>query len=226
VILHSVFLNEQLSGDELARLLRALHGEKLGGCRMLKQPATMQKCDVARKPSGLTEIVGRHHHLDAAGTHRAHDILNRLGGIRVEACGRFIEKKDARISRQRARKRKTLLFAARQAPCRTVGKPVETDQCKQFGGSRVAAGTRNTGGGFGSFIFGYTMPANAWDWNSFRIMSGDSNGDGRADLAALYHHSNGAISINTSLADANGRLGPFTGSLIMTVTAGWDWKAT
>src|SRR5205085_1180858 len=83
----------------------------------------------------------------------------------------------------------------------------------------------NANGGFGSFTGGYSLPANAWDWNAFKVMSGDFNGDGRADLAATYHFGNGAIGINTSLADANGLFGPFTGSLSMAVTAGWNWKA-
>jgi GH25 family lysozyme M1 (1,4-beta-N-acetylmuramidase) len=83
----------------------------------------------------------------------------------------------------------------------------------------------DTSGGFGNFNLGYTLPANAWDWNAFKLISGDFNGDGRADLAAMYHHSNGAISMNTSLADANGLLGPFTRSLRMPVSTGWDWRA-
>ncbi|HEX6499883.1 MAG TPA: GH25 family lysozyme, partial [Micromonosporaceae bacterium] len=52
-------------------------------------------------------------------------------------------------------------------------------------------------GAFGTFTSGYTLPPNAWDWNSFRTISGDFNGDGRADVAAMYHFSTGAISMCT-----------------------------
>jgi hypothetical protein len=80
-------------------------------------------------------------------------------------------------------------------------------------------------GGFGPFVIGYLLPANAWDWNSFRTISGDFNGDGRADIAAMYRYPSGAISMNTSLAGANGTLGSFTGSLNIPAAAGWDWNA-
>ena len=48
--------------------------------RGFDQPAAMQQHDVAGEPLGLAEIVGRHHDLDAARAHRAHDVLDRFGG--------------------------------------------------------------------------------------------------------------------------------------------------
>ncbi|MEE6264036.1 FG-GAP repeat domain-containing protein, partial [Plantactinospora sonchi] len=49
----------------------------------------------------------------------------------------------------------------------------------------------NTNGGFGTFTGSYKIPANAWKWNSFRTVTGDHNGDGRHDLAAMYYQSDG-----------------------------------
>jgi hypothetical protein len=82
-----------------------------------------------------------------------------------------------------------------------------------------------TGGGFGPFTVGYTIPAGAWDWNSFKVIAGDVNGDRRADLAVMYHHGDGSISMHTALADANGGLGVFTGSYTVPAAAGWDFNA-
>jgi hypothetical protein len=82
----------------------------------------------------------------------------------------------------------------------------------------------NTSGGFGPFTVGYTVPANSWDWNAFRTIAGDFNGDGRSDLAIMYHHTDSSVSMHTALADATGHLGPFTVSY--TVPAGsWDFNA-
>ncbi|HEX6501287.1 MAG TPA: VCBS repeat-containing protein, partial [Micromonosporaceae bacterium] len=83
----------------------------------------------------------------------------------------------------------------------------------------------DTNGGFGAFTGSYKLPANAWDWNAFRSIPGDFNGDGRADLAVMYHYSTGAISMCTSLADASGGFGPFNCSLNIPASAGWNWSA-
>ena len=91
----------------------------------------------------------------------------------------------------------------------------------------VMTSLANASGGFGSFVTGYTVPAAAvWDWNAFRTIAGDFNGDGRSDLAVMYHHGDGSISMHTSLAGADGLLGAF-GDSSMTVSAGavWDWNA-
>ncbi|MEV4121747.1 FG-GAP-like repeat-containing protein [Micromonospora sp. NPDC049645] len=83
----------------------------------------------------------------------------------------------------------------------------------------------NASGGFGTFTASYKLPKNSWGWDSFKTISGDYNGDGRADLAAMYYHNGGAISMNTALANASGGFGAFTTSLTVPDTAGWDWGA-
>ncbi|MEU7835241.1 MULTISPECIES: CHAP domain-containing protein [unclassified Nonomuraea] len=81
-------------------------------------------------------------------------------------------------------------------------------------------------GGLQAFSIGYSVPAAAgWDWNAFRLLTGDFNGDGRSDLAIMYHHTDGSISMHTSLADTNGHLGSFAGSYSVPAAAGWDWNA-
>src|SRR5688500_11465056 len=75
--------------------------------------------------------------------------------------------------------------------------------------------TTNTNGRFNPFNSKHTIPANSWDWNSFRTITGDYNGDGRADLAVMYTHSNGNVWMMTSLADDQGLHGPFTTSLVV-----------
>ncbi|MDG4809565.1 FG-GAP-like repeat-containing protein [Micromonospora sp. WMMD1120] len=81
----------------------------------------------------------------------------------------------------------------------------------------------NAAGGFGAFTLSYTIPAKSWGWDSFKMITGDFNGDGRSDLAAMYYHSNNTISMNTALANANGGFGGFTGSL--TIPAGRKWDS-
>jgi hypothetical protein len=91
---------------------------------------------------------------------------------------------------------------------------------------QVFSSQARTGGGFGSFVGSYTVPANAWDWNAFASFAGDFNGDGRADLAVAYHLPTGSVSLMFSLAGVSGSFGSFTGSLAVTVANGWNWKAS
>ncbi|MBG0830648.1 VCBS repeat-containing protein [Planomonospora sp. ID67723] len=84
----------------------------------------------------------------------------------------------------------------------------------------------STSGAFASFTSAYTVPAAAgWDWNAIRLVSGDANGDGRADAVMMYRHADGSIQLYTSLANANGDFTPFTGSYTVPAAAGWDWNA-
>nr|WP_246381031.1 FG-GAP-like repeat-containing protein [Micromonospora jinlongensis] len=83
----------------------------------------------------------------------------------------------------------------------------------------------NASGGFGAFTASYTFPTNSWGWGSFKTISGDYNGDGRADLAAMYYHGDGHINMNTSLANTSGGFGAFIGNLTVPVEAKWKWDA-
>ncbi|MFI5986090.1 FG-GAP repeat domain-containing protein, partial [Streptomyces sp. NPDC051555] len=83
----------------------------------------------------------------------------------------------------------------------------------------------NAGGGFGDFTVGYTVPVNSWDRGSMKLVSGDFNGDRRADLAMMYRFGDGAIKMYTGLSDAAGHIQPFTASVTVPAGAGWDWNA-
>jgi hypothetical protein len=84
----------------------------------------------------------------------------------------------------------------------------------------------DTNGHLGAFTTGYTVPAAAyWDWNAIRLAPGDFNGDGRADLAIMYHFTDGSIGLFTSLADTNGHLAAFTVGYTVPAAAYWDWNA-
>ncbi|MEU1244422.1 GH25 family lysozyme [Micromonospora parva] len=82
-----------------------------------------------------------------------------------------------------------------------------------------------TSGGFGTFTGSYKLPANSWKWDSFRSITGDHNGDGRTDLAAMYCQADGSITMHTALANTSGGFGAFTGSLTVPASASWQWDA-
>ena len=70
------------------------------------------------------------------------------------------------------------------------------------------------------------VPASAsWDWNSIRLVPGDFNGDGRADLAMAYHATDNSVGFYTSTADSSGHLGSFTIGYTAPGSADWDWNA-
>ncbi|WP_124856237.1 FG-GAP repeat domain-containing protein [Micromonospora arida] len=83
----------------------------------------------------------------------------------------------------------------------------------------------NASGGFGTFTGSYKLPANSWKWNSFKTITGDHNGDGRTDVAAMYYQADGSITMHTALANSGGGFGAFTGSLTVPANAAWHWDA-
>ena len=98
----------------------------------LHDAAAVKHDDVAGEPARLAEIVGRHHDLDVAFADGADDVLHRLGGGGIEACGRLVEKQHGRIARERARQRQPLLLAAGQSARGAIGETSEADQFEQF----------------------------------------------------------------------------------------------
>src|SRR5260221_7818200 len=90
--------DEQVAANEFPGLDRSRRLEE-GGCRgALDHPAAMEHDDLARQAPRLAEIVGRHHHLDAARDDGTDHILERLGRRRIEACGRLVEEQHGGIA--------------------------------------------------------------------------------------------------------------------------------
>ena len=101
----------------------------------LHDAAAVKHDDVAGEPARFAEIMGRHHDLDAAVAHSADDVFHRLGGGRIEARGRLVEKQHRRIARERPRQRQPLLLAAGQPSRGAIGEMTETDQFEQLAGA-------------------------------------------------------------------------------------------
>ncbi|MFJ4315411.1 trypsin-like serine protease, partial [Streptomyces lavendulae] len=80
-------------------------------------------------------------------------------------------------------------------------------------------------GGFDEFTAGYTVPANSWDRNAMKLVTGDFNGDRRTDMAMMYRFNDGTIKMYTGLADTTGHIQPFTSSYTVPANAGWDWNS-
>ncbi|MDJ0385299.1 trypsin-like serine protease, partial [Streptomyces sp. G-G2] len=83
----------------------------------------------------------------------------------------------------------------------------------------------DSAGGFGDFTLGYKVPVGSWDRASMKLVSGDFNGDRRADLGMMYRFGDGSIKMFTGLADAAGHIQPFTASAAVPASAHWDWNA-
>src|SRR5262245_39769306 len=95
--------NQELAGGKSARLLGLGRGQEGVGRTALDHAAAMHQHDLAGEPLGLAEIVGRHHHLDAACDDLADHVLDRLGRGRIEARGRLIEQENLRLDRKSTR---------------------------------------------------------------------------------------------------------------------------
>src|SRR5262249_18147022 len=104
--------DQKLAGDEAARVGGLRRREEWPGGGTLDHAAAVQQPDPAARASRLAEIVGRHHHLDAAQRARADDVLDRLGRGGVEARARLVEAEHLRRLGERARQRQPLLLAA------------------------------------------------------------------------------------------------------------------
>ncbi|MGZ9929513.1 trypsin-like serine protease [Streptomyces sp. NC-S4] len=84
----------------------------------------------------------------------------------------------------------------------------------------------DTTGHLGAFNVGYKVPASGgWVRDSMRLISGDFNGDHRSDIAMMYRHTNGSITLHTGLANTEGLIQPFTESSYSVPANSWDWNA-
>src|SRR3954469_11739493 len=88
---------QQVAGDERLGLAGLRRTKERLGVAGFNDTSAMQKDNIAGEAARLAEIVGRHHHLDAARRNGADDALDRLGGSGVEARGRLVEKQHGRI---------------------------------------------------------------------------------------------------------------------------------
>ncbi|MFE6865002.1 trypsin-like serine protease [Kitasatospora sp. NPDC057692] len=83
-----------------------------------------------------------------------------------------------------------------------------------------------TDGALGEYTSGYVVPPGNWSRADMKLVQGDFNGDGRADLAMMYHQGDGSITLHTALADTAGHLGAFDVKGTTVPAAGnWDWNA-
>ncbi|GHA95401.1 FG-GAP-like repeat-containing protein [Streptomyces termitum] len=64
--------------------------------------------------------------------------------------------------------------------------------------------TANVKGGFNAPFVSTQLPAGSWYVEHSKFVTGDFNGDGRDDLAALYGYANGDLKMHTFLAQSNG----------------------
>ncbi|WP_326649962.1 MULTISPECIES: FG-GAP-like repeat-containing protein [unclassified Streptomyces] len=62
----------------------------------------------------------------------------------------------------------------------------------------------NSDGSFKDPLKSFTAAIGAWDANSMKFVTGDFNGDGRGDLAALYGYSDTSIKLWTAFGKADG----------------------
>ena len=77
----------------------------------------MQECQIIAKPTGLTSVMGYKDNGNAFGMRLQNQLLDRLGGSRVQAGSWLIEKQHPGRAGQGPRHREPLLLANRQKPC-------------------------------------------------------------------------------------------------------------
>ncbi|MGC0421662.1 FG-GAP-like repeat-containing protein [Embleya sp. AB8] len=78
-------------------------------------------------------------------------------------------------------------------------------------------------GTFDTPIPGWQSPPGTWNANSAKYAVGDYNGDGRADIAALYGWSDGSVTLHTLLAQPDGTLAAPVQSW-RAAPGTWDWN--
>ncbi|GAA2243793.1 hypothetical protein GCM10010232_33530 [Streptomyces amakusaensis] len=59
-------------------------------------------------------------------------------------------------------------------------------------------------GGFGTPVKSWTRPPGNWTFKSVKLTAGDYDGNGRADLAAMYDYADGSVALFTFTSETNG----------------------
>ncbi|MEU9097088.1 FG-GAP-like repeat-containing protein [Streptomyces sp. NPDC048361] len=94
------------------------------------------------------------------------------------------------------------------------------------GSDRLFTLTADVRGGFNPPFEGNAMPAGWWDVKKSKAVTGDFNGDGRDDIAALYGYGDGTLKMHTFLASPTGAFQPDLTSWGSTITSWGDWNRT
>ncbi|GHB54795.1 hypothetical protein GCM10010331_48140 [Streptomyces xanthochromogenes] len=94
------------------------------------------------------------------------------------------------------------------------------------GSDRLFTLTADVRGGFNPPFEGTALPAGWWDVKHSKVVTGDFNGDGRDDIAALYGYDDGTLKMHTFLAGPTGAFQPDLTSWGSTITSWGDWNRT
>ncbi|WP_189972072.1 FG-GAP repeat domain-containing protein, partial [Streptomyces violascens] len=94
------------------------------------------------------------------------------------------------------------------------------------GSDRLFTFTADVRGGFNPPFDSYYMNAGNWDINKSKFVTGDFNGDGRDDIAALYGYPDGSVKMHTFAATPTGAFQASIQSWGDTATGWGDWNRT
>ncbi|RCH65467.1 hypothetical protein DT019_27085 [Streptomyces sp. SDr-06] len=94
------------------------------------------------------------------------------------------------------------------------------------GSDRLFTFTADIRGGFNPPFDSYYMNAGNWDINKSKFVTGDFNGDGRDDIAALYGYPDGSVKMHTFAATPTGAFQASIQSWGDTATGWGDWNRT
>ncbi|PBC71061.1 VCBS repeat protein [Streptomyces sp. TLI_235] len=92
------------------------------------------------------------------------------------------------------------------------------------GSDRLFTFTADVQGGFNSPFASAYLPVGWWEVNRSKFVTGDFNGDGRDDLAALYGYEDGSVRMHTFLTDPTGGFRQNAESWSGTATSWGDWS--
>src|SRR5712671_3856010 len=140
----SVPSDDEIAADEGGALRGCGCGEETLGARLLAHASAQHEHDLAGEPARLSEVVRRHHDLDAGLRDGAQDVLDRLGGGRIEARGRLVQEQHLGVAGERAREREPLLLAARQPSRGPARKMREARLSQEVGNALPAGGARDS----------------------------------------------------------------------------------